>query len=215
VAYHVDYFNDPWIDPYSKPLFSEREAEYSRIYDRAHRKNNPGILYLTPLMIVDGTTPFVASNDDATERAALAIAEARKRPIELTIEADAVWESPAKLALTASARATRLGKSGREVLLSAALVENDLATAVKSGELAGKTYRAGFVAREFASQPVIVATPASEPKKTAISIPVPAGLRAEQSKLVVFAQDEKTGRVLQAVSIPLPNQSGSEPPKVR
>ncbi len=48
LAFHVDYFNDPWKDPFSDPQFSRREAEYSRIYHGINKNTKPDVLYLTP-----------------------------------------------------------------------------------------------------------------------------------------------------------------------
>src|SRR5262245_56785390 len=53
LVFHGDYFNDPWVDPFSDPQFSQREAEYSRLYDRANGLGKPDYLYFTPMLMVD------------------------------------------------------------------------------------------------------------------------------------------------------------------
>lgn len=65
---HVDYWNDlGWADPYSSPLFTERQRAYSEAL-------GDGRIY-TPEMVVDGATGFVGSQR-GTARAAIARAAA-------------------------------------------------------------------------------------------------------------------------------------------
>ena len=52
IALHVDYFNDPWKDPFSDKLYSERQAAYNALYTRP--KNPEYGLYYTPMVMVDG-----------------------------------------------------------------------------------------------------------------------------------------------------------------
>src|SRR5579871_2632243 len=55
VAFHVDYFNEPWADPFSKKEYSQRELAYNTV-----QKRND--LYFTPMMMVDGRHPMLGSN---------------------------------------------------------------------------------------------------------------------------------------------------------
>src|SRR4051812_33089417 len=32
IAFHVDYFNDPWKDVFSEPLYSQRQMAYNQLY---------------------------------------------------------------------------------------------------------------------------------------------------------------------------------------
>ena len=63
IAFHIDYFNDPWKDPFSDAKFSRRESQYSVIYDRENKLNNPSYLYLTPLVMIDGRFPMLGTDD--------------------------------------------------------------------------------------------------------------------------------------------------------
>ncbi len=46
IAFHVDYFNDPWKDIFSDPLYSRRQMAYNQLYAKP---KNPGYgLYYTP-----------------------------------------------------------------------------------------------------------------------------------------------------------------------
>ena len=46
IAFHVDYFNDPWKDVFSDPLYSQRQMTYNQIYTKP--KNPQYGLYYTP-----------------------------------------------------------------------------------------------------------------------------------------------------------------------
>ena len=68
---HVDYWNRlGWIDPYSLPLFSERQQEYVR---RLHLDGA-----YTPQLVIDGRADFVGSDERAV-RAGILRAEARPK----------------------------------------------------------------------------------------------------------------------------------------
>ena len=34
IAFHVDYFNDPWKDVFSDPLYSQRQMAYNQLYTK-------------------------------------------------------------------------------------------------------------------------------------------------------------------------------------
>ncbi len=55
IAFHVDYFNEPWVDPFSNKDYSRRELAYNAVLKRND-------LYFTPMMMVDGRTPMLGSN---------------------------------------------------------------------------------------------------------------------------------------------------------
>src|SRR5215469_14213187 len=78
---HVDYWNRlGWTDPYSSPLFTERQQEYVR---RLHLDGA-----YTPQLVIDGQADFVGSDERAV-RAGILRAEARpKTAISLRAERD-------------------------------------------------------------------------------------------------------------------------------
>src|SRR6516162_11535098 len=68
---HVDYWNRlGWTDPYSSPLFTERQQEYVR---RLHLDGA-----YTPQLVIDGQADFVGSDERAI-RAGILRAEARPK----------------------------------------------------------------------------------------------------------------------------------------
>ena len=55
IAFHADYFNTPWADPFSIAEFSKREMADNSVLKRKD-------LYFTPMMMVDGRSPMLGSN---------------------------------------------------------------------------------------------------------------------------------------------------------
>src|SRR5215475_8044668 len=52
IAFHVDYFNEPWRDIFSDPLYSQRQMAYNQLYTKP--KNEEYGLYYTPMLMIDG-----------------------------------------------------------------------------------------------------------------------------------------------------------------
>ena len=53
--FHVDYFNQPWPDPYSDASYTRRQCDYNGLQ---HRDD----LRITPLLMVDGRQPLFGSD---------------------------------------------------------------------------------------------------------------------------------------------------------
>ena len=75
IAFHVDYFNDPWKDVFSDPLYSQRQMTYNQLYTKP--KNPEYGLYYTPMLMIDGEQS-VNGRDAASAEAAIRQALARK-----------------------------------------------------------------------------------------------------------------------------------------
>src|SRR5690349_16123954 len=80
IAFHVDYFNDPWKDEFSDPLYSQRQMAYNQLYTKP--KNSEYGLYYTPMLMVDGQQS-VNGRDRASAEAAIRQALARKPAVRL------------------------------------------------------------------------------------------------------------------------------------
>lgn len=55
IAFHVDYLNDPWKDPFSAREFSKRQKSYNFVLERDD-------LYYTPMMMIDGHKSMLGSD---------------------------------------------------------------------------------------------------------------------------------------------------------
>lgn len=205
IAFHVDFFDDPWKDPYSDPKFSIREAQYSEIYNKANKLNNPGVLYLTPLLMVDGRIPLLGTDDSARNHKALPKGQeairkalAEKPGVRIRLALDGKPEDASRnlsVDLTPLSSATQ----GREVLVQVVPFEDRAVTKVERGELKGKTYSGQFVARGL----TLKETKLARSGKTTVSVPIafPSDANPRKGGVVVIVQDNDTGRVHQAAKI--------------
>ena len=200
LALHVDYFNDPWKDPFSDPQFSRREAEYSRIYHGINKNTKPDVLYLTPLMMVDGRFPLLGSGPEskAKLRAALDKALREKPEVSLDLSLKDAGAGPDRKALAVTVRARSSKVAGRKMLIGVAISEDLVSTRVESGELAGKTYVNHNVVRKLAVQPV---RPRAKGATLDFPVELAEGWDPEKCGLTVFAQDEQSGRIYQAATL--------------
>lgn len=75
---HVDYWNHlGWADPFSSPVYSERQREYASHLD--------GQTY-TPELVVDGVKGFVGSDQREAEQAIRAAAKVGKVPVQVSAQ---------------------------------------------------------------------------------------------------------------------------------
>lgn len=200
IAFHVDYFNDPWRDPFSDPRFSRREMQYSVLYDRANNLNNPSYLYLTPLLMIDGRFPMLGTDDPKVGKAlpkakdaiGRALAERPGVSIELTMKGGGDKGRSLEVALAPLDDRLR----GRDVLIEVVPFADRTSTRVKSGELAGRVYDGRFVARGFEVKSVTLGRTGKT--RTTFSAQPPKGADLARDGLVVIVQDEATGQVHQA-----------------
>lgn len=198
IAFHVDYFNDPWKDPFSDKRFSQREYQYSLIYQRDQKAKGANELYFTPMLMIDGRSPMLGT-DKAEARKALAKALAAKPGVLIDLALEDKGES-GKKSLKVTLHEPRSEVAGKEVLVGVATFEEPVSTKVPSGENAGKTLVEHFAVRALT---VETATP-ERGKPTTLTVPVAleAGWDAKKCGLAVFIQDEESGRIHQAATIP-------------
>jgi hypothetical protein len=188
---HVDYFNDPWVDPHSDPEFSRRQLSYN---DALGRED----LYFTPLMIVDGRAPLLGSD---RPKVLATLERARKEPprvaLALGLTPDATGAGRT-LKVDVAARSREL--TGRDLIVGVALTEDRVTTRVASGENAGRTLVEYHVVRRLDRKTTRL--DAAGATSLTFSLALAAGGVAERTRVAVFVQDRQSGRVHQADSIP-------------
>jgi hypothetical protein len=189
--FHVDYFNQPWVDPYSDPLGRRRQGYYNEVLRRSD-------LSFTPLMVVDGRDPLVGSNRSAM---LASLARADREPAGVTLDL--------KLSGTGTRRSLSVrvaGQSrvveGRELLVGVALAEDPVTTKVRSGENAGRTLVEHQVVRRFAQKSARLDR--NSPQTLTFPVDLIDTGDAGRSRVSVFVQDRLNGVVYQADSIPWP-----------
>ena len=82
IAFHVDYFNKPWRDVFSDPLYSQRQMVYNQVYTKP--KPAEYGLYYTPMLMIDGEQS-VNGRDPASAEAAIRQALAKKPAVGLDV----------------------------------------------------------------------------------------------------------------------------------
>ena len=113
IAFHVDYFNNPWKDIFSDRLYSQRQMNYNELYTKP-KKSEYG-LYYTPMMMIDGQQS-VNGRDAASAEAAIRQALSRKPAVSLDIKLDQKsdgLEGTAEITVTSRSGAGRKDTAAR------------------------------------------------------------------------------------------------------
>lgn len=120
LGFHVDYWDDlGWVDPFASPAFTARQHGYAR---------QRGFQVYTPQLVVDGERALVGSRrGQAEDEIASAAGRRVSAPAAISRDGQRVKVSLGKTAEAAA--------SGEVWLIS---FDRELATAIRSGENAGK-----------------------------------------------------------------------------
>ena len=196
IAFHVDYFNDPWKDVFSEPLYSQRQMAYNQLYTKP--KNPEYGLYYTPMMMIDGEQS-VNGRDAASAQAAIRQALGKKPAV--AIEANLALKSDGRSG-TATIRVTSRSPRAEKtpLLLCAVLREDGVVTHVPSGENAGKSLVARFPARQTKYE--FIELDGKTPATQRFAFAVEPASNQKNLRLAVFVQDKRTGVVHQAADVP-------------
>jgi hypothetical protein len=195
IAFHVDYFNDPWHDVFSDPLYSKRQMVYNQLYTKP--KNQEYGLYYTPMLMIDGRQS-VNGRDPASAQAAIRQALARKPAVGLDVALDvASDDGSGTTTIKVTSRSTAAEKS--PLLVCAVLREDGVVTDIPSGENAGKSLIARFPARQTKYEFIELDGKSAATKRFRFKIE-PAWNR-QNLKLAVFVQDKRTGVIHQATDL--------------
>jgi hypothetical protein len=188
VGFHVDYFNQPWVDPYSDPEFSRRQLAYNEV----QRRND---LYFTPLMMVDGRTPMLGSD---RAKALAALDQSLREPAAVGLRPVLEGHGATRtLSVEVVAKSTNL--AGRDLVVAVALTEDPVTTRVGSGENGGKTLVEHAVVRRFVKKTFRLDRDA--PRSFSFPLELAPGQVAARSSVAVFVQDSANGKVYQAEAV--------------
>jgi hypothetical protein len=214
IAFHVDYFNDPWKDVFSDPLYSQRQMIYNQLYTKP--KNAEYGLYYTPMLMIDGQWS-VNGRDAASAVTAIRQARAKKPAVGLDI-ALAVKENglSGTAAIKVTSRSSAVEKT--PLLVCAVLREDGVVTDVASGENAGKSLVARFPARRTKYD--FIELDGKSPSTKRFDFEIDPAWNRRNLRLAVFVQDKRTGVVHQAADLPwrstsTASTSTAEAPAVR
>jgi hypothetical protein len=196
IAFHVDYFNDPWKDVFSDPLYSQRQMTYNQLYTKPKHKDYG--LYYTPMLMIDGEQS-VNGRDPASAELAIRQAQAKKPAVGLDVALDLKGDGLSGLAtIKVTGRSAKLEKS--PLLVCAVLREDGVVTDIPSGENAGKSLVARFPARQTKYE--FVELDGKTPATQQFPFVIDPTWKREKLRLAVFVQDKRTGVVHQAADFP-------------
>ena len=174
---HVDYWDRlGWTDPYSSPLFTERQQEYVR---RLHLDSA-----YTPQLVIDGEADFVGSDERAI-RAGILKAETRPKAAILLRAERAGPEVRVSL---------EVGDRRRPADLYLALANDPAQSQVTRGENSGRTLRHVAVVRSL----IRVGTlPAHGAFAKELTLPL-KNENSQSWRVVAFLQDSGSSQILGA-----------------
>ncbi len=196
IAFHIDYFNDPWKDVFSDPLYSQRQMTYNQLYTKP--KNAEYGLYYTPMLMIDGEES-VNGRDAASAAAAIRRARAKKPAVALDVTLDLKSNG---LSGTATIKVTSLSARVEKspLLVCAVLREDGVVTDIPSGENAGKSLLARFPARQTKYEFTELDGKSAATQR--FPFVIDPHWNRQQLRLAVFVQDKRTGVVYQAADLP-------------
>lgn len=183
---HVDYWDgDGWKDPFSSAEITSRQREFGL---RFHLDS-----VYTPQLVVDGSTELVGSRATEIMTAVQKAALEHKAPINLTLRP----RSNDRLPIHVNLETLRGGPAAVFV----ALAERSAESQVLRGENSGRALRHVAVVRSLVWLGV---ARSGSPFAKNLALPLTRGAGANGLRVVVFAQDERTGRVLAIAEQELP-----------
>jgi hypothetical protein len=192
----VDYWNHlGWIDPFSSPVFSRRQREYSEsLQSEAY----------TPQMVIDGKAAFVGSDQN---RALAAISRDLKEPrVMVSIQpvrgADTSGQNSASFAIKVGEH-PRLNLRGK-ALVFLAITEDDLQSNVRSGENSGRTLAHTGVVRELKTIGTLDVQPDAVFQANAV-IKISSTWKRKDLRAVAFLEHQGSHRILGAAETPFPS----------
>lgn len=182
---HVDYWNHiGWKDPYSSHFFSERQNTYSLRFG--------GDTVYTPQMVVDGSAQFVGSDSREAQHA---IEKARDREKVSVVATNISLPTPGVLNAHLEVGPLAESLKSRSAAVFVAVALNHAESQVLRGENEGRHLQHVAVAQSITKVGTV-----SKAKGLIqdASVKLNAGADPANLRLVVFVQEEGSGRVLGA-----------------
>jgi hypothetical protein len=187
---HVDYWNRlGWRDPFSSEAFSARQTAYDRAVFQS------GQIY-TPQMVVGGQLQLIGSDYRAAIGAIRQVA-AQPQPVSVTVAATA-GASGLDVHVTAGTASGGGIERGLEVVV--AIAEDGLTREVRAGENRGRTLSHTGVVRTLT--PVGQLTARMPALDVTTTLPVKSDWNLARLRVVAFAQEAESRRVLGAAAAP-------------
>ena len=181
VAFHVTYWDElGWKDRFADRRYTQRQHDLAQA-------RGASFVY-TPQVTIGGGDSRRWSDAGAVEEA---LASLDKQPPLARIRLDSSPAGPKGIVGTAT---LEMAQPAPGIALFVVLTQDGLSSRVTAGENRGERLEHRAVARDIAS---------SMARRVEFTFGAAADWNPERMSLVAFAQDMRTGRVLQALSAPL------------
>jgi hypothetical protein len=212
IAFHIDYFNNPWKDVFSDALYSQRQMTYNQLYTKP--KNADYGLYYTPMLMINGEQS-VNGRDPASAETAIRQSLAKKPGVGLDVALDLKSDGLSGTAtIKVTSQSTRAEKT--PLLVCAVLREDGVVTDISSGENRGKSLVARFAARQTKYE--FIELDGKSPTTQRFPFKIEPTWKPKNLRLGVFVQDKRSGVVHQAADLPwqaIPTAEASATSKAR
>ena len=208
IAFHVDYFNEPWKDVFSDPLYSQRQMAYNQLYTKPKNRRVRALLH---------------ADADDRRRAVGQRPRPAPRPRRRSVRpwpGNPPWGSTSPstssgdglsgtATIKVTSRSARAEKS--PLLVCAVLREDGVVTDVPSGENAGKSLVARFPARQTKYE--FIELDGKSPATQRFTFAIEPAWNRQNLRLAVFVQDKRTGVIHQATDLPWRSTSTAAAPR--
>ncbi len=189
LAFHVDYWDRlGWRDRFAAPAYTARQNDYAKVSGSS--------FVFTPQVIVGGRN-YQAWSDSGSVQQAVRSARTVAPDASLVLRQQAVALNKVEFAVRAQ---LRQGANYSDVHIYAALFQNGLVSDVGKGENSGSRLQHDYVVRGLLTSKVVDGSGQIIFKDHFL---LPEDAQVAVMGVAVFAQDVKTGVVLQAVAAPL------------
>lgn len=185
LGFHVDYWDSSaWHDRFDSAAYSRRQEDYARKF----HIDGP----YTPQMVVNGEFEFVGSLGG---KARQTIAEASAQSPAAQVQISPIGSD--KLLLKVA------GSRPADVML--AITEDNLVTNVGGGENDGRVLHHSAVVRELRR----IGQVSNGGFSATVPLTIEKGWKKNDLRTVVFVQDEASGQIFGAASLPFTSLSGT------
>jgi len=177
LAFHVDYWNRlGWTDSFSSPKYSKRQRDYAMTIGNSS--------VYTPQLVINGEKELVGSD---AGKISILIANELKVKATVHISIDKIERDMSNIKVN-----FKLDKPVKFTTVQAALVQKQLVTNILRGENNGVRLTNYNVVRDFNSI-------ASGDSSSSIGLRIPAGFKDADFIIVLYTQDDSSGRITGAV----------------
>ncbi len=181
LAFHVDYWNRlGWVDSFSNAANTERQHYYATKFDLES-------IY-TPQIILNGRKELVGSNGTEIATAVSDLLN-EAEPVAVSISKKVVQENTVKISYV-------LSKAVSNTSINAVLVQANIVTQIRAGENRGVKLNNYNVVRDFNTKSAATAS-------GNIELQLPRGSSANAFSIVLFVQDNESGKIIGAVKVVL------------